>query len=635
MNEGEARGIYAAFRETAARHPSKAALMFKGADGAYRSMSYEALVSNVERLAVSLRRLGVAKGDRVAVFAYHGPEWAMTDLAVLSLGAVIVPIYHTLAPPAVAYILNDAGCKLIFVAGKELFGVVEGIREEVPALGHAIVFDEDGIAEGASYLRFRELAGEGGPSGARERVPTETREPGSTGAPAPGPTGSGAPGPAGTAEPGAPRPSVSRDDPATIVYTSGTTGTPKGVILSHGNILFNAYSLMRRFRVGPDDVFLSFLPLCHMFERTCGHFTMLLAGATIAYAEGISTIVDDVREIRPTVIIVVPRIVEKIYEAVEKKVMEAPLARRKLVLAAIRTLNERVNRRYRGEPVSLALRLRAALSDRLVAAKFRRIAGGRLRLLVSGAAPLDRKLAKTLHVLGFNIVEGYGLTETAPVVCTGTLDDNRLGTVGKPFDGVEVRIGDMDEILVRGPSLTCGYFNMPGETAKAIDGDGWFHTGDQGRLDERGNLLITGRLKELIVTSYGKKVTPVPIEGEIKKSTFIEEVILYGDNRKFITALVVPRREALERWAREAALDAGSYEELLGRPEIRELLAAEIERATSDLAPFEKVRMFTLLCEGFTVANELLTPTLKLRRQKIIERYRDEIAAMYAACKEG
>ena len=619
MNEGEAHSIYAAFRETAARHPSKAALMFKGADGAYRSMSYEALVSNVERLAVSLRRLGVAKGDRVAVFAYHGPEWAVTDLAVLSLGAVIVPIYHTLAPAAVSYILNDAGCKLIFVAGKELFDVVDGIRGNAPALGHAIVFDEAGIAESKAYLRFRELAGEGGSAGARET----------------GSAGAGAAGSAGARESDAAPPSVSRDDPATIVYTSGTTGTPKGVILSHGNILFNAFSLMRRFRVGPDDVFLSFLPLCHMFERTCGHFTMLLAGATIAYAEGISTIVDDVRKIRPTIIIVVPRIVEKIYEAVEKKVMEAPLARRTLVLAGIRTLNERVNRRYRGEPVSLSLRLRAALYDRLVAAKFRKIAGGRLRLLVSGAAPLDRRLAKTLHVLGFNIVEGYGLTETAPVVCTGTLDDNRLGTVGKPFDGVEVRIGEMDEILVRGPSLTCGYFNLPGETAKAIDGDGWFHTGDQGRLDERGNLLITGRLKELIVTSYGKKVTPVPIESEIKKSPFVEEVILYGDNRKFITALVVPRREALECWAREAALDAGSYEELLGRPEIRELFAAEIERATSDLAPFEKVRMFTLLCEGFTVANELLTPTLKLRRQKIIERYRNEIAAMYATCKEG
>jgi long-chain acyl-CoA synthetase len=391
---------------------------------------------------------------------------------------------------------------------------------------------------------------------------------------------------------------------------------------------------MRRFKVGPADVFLSFLPLCHMLERTCGYYTMLFAGATIAYAEGISTIASDVRKVRPTIIVVVPRIVEKIYEAVEQKVMEAPLVRRKLVLAAVRHLNERVNRAYRGERVPLALRLQCILYDRLVAAKFRKIAGGRLRLLVSGGAPLDRNLAKTLHVLGFNIIEGYGLTETAPVVCTAALEDNRLGTVGKPFDGVEVKIGESDEILVRGPNLMCGYFNLPEETAKTIDRDGWFHTGDRGRLDERGNLVITGRLKELIVTSYGKKVAPVPIEAEITKSPYVDQVLLFGDNRKFITALIVPEHGAIERYAREKTIAGADYATLLARAEIRELIAAEIERATAELAPFEKVRAFTLLPEGFTVANELLTPTLKLRRQKIAERYRNEIDALYAACRE-
>jgi long-chain acyl-CoA synthetase len=593
--------IYAAFRETVARHATKSALRFKGDDGAYRSMSYGALSERVDRLAASLGRLGIVKGDRVAVLAYHGPEWVVADLAALKLGAVIVPIYHSLSPSAAAYILNDSACKLVFVADKGLFGVIEAIRGDLPSLAHIVVFNADGIETDRAFLTLPDLvAGES----SAERVAGE--------------------------EP----PSVSESDPATIVYTSGTTGTPKGVVLSHGNIMFNAFGLIDRFNVGPDDTFLSFLPLCHMLERTCGHFTMLFAGATIAYAEGISTIVDDVQKTRPTIIIVVPRIVEKIYEAVERKVMEAPLLRRKLVFAAVHHLNERVNRLYRGERVPLSLRVRCVLCDRLVAAKFRKIAGGRLRLLVSGGAPLDRKLAKTLHVLGFNIVEGYGLTETAPIVCTGALDDNRLGTVGKPFDGVEVRIGESDEILVKGPNLTCGYFNLPDETAKAIDDDGWFHTGDRGRLDERGNLIITGRIKELIVTSYGKKVAPVPIEAEIKKSPYIDEVLLFGDNRKFITALVVPRREAIEQYVREKGVAAADYAELLARVEIRELIAGEIERATADLAPFEKVRAFTLLPEGFTVANELLTPTLKLRRQKIVERYANEIEAMYASCKE-
>lgn len=611
--------IYDAFRETAARHPQKSALRYKGEDGDYRSISFEALGDSIDRLAASLNSLGIAKGDRIAVFAYHGPKWVMADLAALKLGAVIVPIYHTLSPSAATYILNDSSCKLIFVEGKELFGVVDAIRGSTPSLAHVVVFNENGIGDGEAFLKFRDLvSGHGAP----ESLAASRLDAGRLAAPER---------PAAPQLASAERQSLSSSDPATIVYTSGTTGTPKGVILSHGNILFDAFSLIRRFNVGPDDTFLSFLPLCHMLERTCGHFTMLFAGATIAYAEGISTIVDDVQKIRPTIIIVVPRIVEKIYEAVEQKVMGAPLIRRRLVRAAVRHLNERVNRLYRGESVPLSLRVRCILCDRLVASKFRKIAGGRLRLLVSGGAPLDRKLAKTLHVLGFNIVEGYGLTETAPVVCTGTLEDNRLGTVGKPFEGVDIRIGESDEILVRGPNLTCGYFNMPEETAKAIDRDGWFHTGDRGKLDERGNLVITGRLKELIVTSYGKKVAPVPIETEIKKSPYIDEVLLFGDNKKFITALIVPCREAIEGYARDRTVAAPGYVELLARAEIRGLIAAEIERATAELAPYEKVRMFTLLPEGFTVSNELLTPTLKLRRQRIVERYRNEIEAMYAA----
>ena len=593
--------IGAAFREVAARYPHKPALRFKGADREYRSISFEALADSVDRLVASLARLGVAKGDRVAVFAYHGPEWVMADLAALELGAVIVPLYHTLSPPAAKYILNDSACKLIFVEGKELFGVIDAIRGETPSLAHVVVFDEKGIEERGAFLKFDDLVADGARAGRAA---------------------------------GAELPSLSPGDPETIVYTSGTTGAPKGVVLSHGNIVFDAFAAVRRFKVGPEDTFLSFLPLCHMLERTCGYYAMLFAGATIAYAEGISTIVSDVQKVRPTIIIVVPRIVERIYEAVEQKVVEAPLIRRKLVLAAVRCLNERVNRVYRGEKVPLSLRARCALCDRLVASKFRKIAGGRLRLLVSGGAPLDRKLAKTLHVFGFNIIEGYGLTETAPIVCAATLEDNCLGTVGKPLDGVEVKIGESDEILVRGPNLMCGYFNMPEETAKAIDGDGWFHTGDQGRLDERGNLVITGRLKELIVTSYGKKVAPVPIEAEIVKSTYIDQVALFGDNKKFIVALIVPQRDAIERYAREKGIAAADYAGLLARREITDLVAAEIERATKDLAPFEKVKAFKLLPDGFTVANELLTPTLKLRRKQVVERYRDAIVALYAACKE-
>ncbi len=609
MNGAIPDTIHAAFREVAARHPHKPALRFKAEDGEFRSISFEALGDSVDRLAESLVRMGVAKGDRVAIFAYHGPDWVVADLAALKIGAVIVPLYHTLSPAAAKYILNDSACKLIFVEGRELFDVIVAIRGEIPSLAHVVVFDDKGIVENGSFSRFGALAAAGAEAGPASGGMPHALSPGEA-------------------------PAISSGDPATIVYTSGTTGAPKGVILSHGNILFDAFSALRRFRVGPDDTFLSFLPLCHMLEKTCGYYAMLFAGATIAYAEGISTIVSDVQKIRPTIIIVVPRVVEKIYEAVEQKVLEAPFIRRKLVYAAVRCLNERVNRRYRGDGVPLALRARCAVCDALVASRFRKIAGGRLRLLVSGGAPLDRKLAKTLHVLGFNIVEGYGLTETAPIVCVAALEDNRLGTVGKPLAGVEVKIGESDEILVRGPNLMCGYFNMPEETAKAIDGDGWFHTGDQGKLDERGNLVITGRLKELIVTSYGKKVAPVPIEAEIIKSPYIDQALLFGDNRKFVTALIVPQRGMIERYARDKGIAAADYSEMLARREIRDHIAAEIERATADLAPFEKVRAFALLAEGFAVANELLTPTLKLRRKKIVERYRNVIDALYELREE-
>jgi long-chain acyl-CoA synthetase len=303
--------------------------------------------------------------------------------------------------------------------------------------------------------------------------------------------------------------------------------------------------------------------------------------------------------------------------------------RQRMVYDAIRTLNERTNREYRAESVSPMLKMRSILADRLVASKFRMIAGGRVRLLVSGGAPLDRELAKTLLVLGFNILEGYGLTEASPVVASAVPEDNRLGSVGKPLDGVEISIGEDDEILVKGPNVMQGYFNKPEETARAIDPQGWLHTGDQGRFDERGNLVITGRIKELIVTSYGKNIAPVPIEAEITKSPYIDQALLFGDNRKYITALVVPEKCAIEEYAREKSLIAAGYEELLRSAEIRELISGEIERTTAERARYEKVKDFSLLTESFTVANKLLTPTLKLRRKRVIDRYAGEIASMY------
>lgn len=449
------------FVHAASRYSQATALMYKNDRNEFVGLLYGELSRSVDLTAMALRGMGVTKGDRVAIFSYNRPEWIIADLAILKLGAVVVPIYHTLPPPAVAHVLSDSGSKLVFVQNSELLKGLEGIRGTLPSLAAVVVFEARGVEGGKGILRFDQL----------ER------------------------GEVAAGETSGDLPVVSPDDPATIVYTSGTTGKPKGVVLSHRNIVFNALSLIRRFTVTPDDVFLSFLPLCHMLEKTCGCYTMLFAGATIAYVRDMSTIVQDVQRIHPTVMISVPRVIEKVYEAVEQRVIESSRLRQKLVYGSIRHLNRYTNLKYRGQSIMLSLKITHFLADALVASKFRKITGGRLRLLVSGGAPLDRKLSKTLLILGFNILEGYGLTETSPVVCSTTLEENRLGTVGKPLEGVEVKTGANDEILVRGPNVMQGYFNRPEETARVFDEEGWFHTGDQGRFDERGNLVITGRIK--------------------------------------------------------------------------------------------------------------------------------------------
>ena len=600
--EIEATTIHEAVLETAGLFPQRVALMYKDDAGVYQSITYGELRDSVAQAAESLRKLGIRKDDRVAICAYHGPDWVIADLAILKLGAIVVPIYHTLTPSAIAYILRDSGSKLVFAEDAKILASIQSVRGDVAQLRTVVVFDTKNLERSTGFLSFSDLKSGGGnlicESARMNDAPPTVR--------------------------------VAPDDVATIVYTSGTTGEPKGVVLSHANIVSNAKAGVKRFRVTPDDVLLSFLPLCHMLERTAGCYSMLFAGATIAYATGVGTVAEDALRIRPTILVVVPRVMEKTYELVEKRVAESSCFRRQLMLAAVENLNRCCNLKYKELPVPLSLRLKCLYYDRLVASKFRKLTGGRLRLLISAGAPLDRRLAKTLWVLGFPIVEGYGLTETSPTVAVATPEDNRLGTTGKPIDNVEVKIGEHDEIMVRGPNVMRGYYNKPDATAAAIDMEGWFHTGDRGRFDERGNLVITGRLKEIIVTSYGKNVAPLQIEFELVRSPYIDQVMLCGDRQKFITALIVPAKESVKRFADETMLGWVDYPDLVRKDEVKRLIAREIEKATAKCAPFEKIKAFVLLPEGFTTENDLLTPTLKLRRSKIAEKYTAEITSMYA-----
>jgi long-chain acyl-CoA synthetase len=586
--------IYQAFAASAQKHQDLTALLYKK-EGKYVPITYRELSGMVDSLAAALRGLGIGPADKVGVFSYNRPEWVIMDQAIMKLGGVVVPIYHmpdhVLPAPNVKYILNDAGVKLLFVENDQLLSVVDQIRSEAPGLRQVVCIERPKALRPGDLL-LSDLLKAPVPAGDR---PADTKA----------------------------------EDIATIVYTSGTTGEPKGVVLSHKNIVTDAFLAINTYHFTPEDRVISYLPLGHMLERTCGYYAVIFGGGSVGFAQDMTTVRQDAEAIRPTILLAVPRVIEKVYNEAVKKIEGGSPFKRGLVAAAVKGLNEYANLKYRKQAIPLGLKFKCAVYRKLVADKFRKLGGGRIRLIVVGGAPLNRQIAKIVYIFGFNIVEGYGLTETAPVVACNAIETNRLGTVGKPFPGIEVRIGENDEILVRGPNVMIGYHNKPEETAKVIDSDGWFHTGDQGKFDADGNLVITGRLKELIVTSGGKKIPPAAIEARISISPFVDQVILCGDGRNFLTALVVPQRTAVEYYARANGVNYETYSGLLESEEIKGLIKREIDQALADVPSYEKVKVFALLEQGFTVENELLTPTLKMKRRQIAERYAALLDRMY------
>jgi long-chain acyl-CoA synthetase len=583
--------IYQYFLATANKYSDRTALMYKK-NGRYQEITYEEFRNRVDALADELSRMGIKKGDTVGIYSYNRPEWAITDLAILKLGAIVVPIYHVLSPFYVKYIINDANLKLLFIENAELYKSFNTIKHQTPKLEKIALFDDAGFETETNFHRFSDMI--------KPKNNTLTQEP-----------------------------NVTSSDIATIVYTSGTTGEPKGAILTHANIISNTVTAVNIFGINYKDVIMSYLPLSHMFERTAGYYVMIFSGGAIGYAENLTTIVDDIKKIRPTVVIALPRVLEKAYETAAEKIEKSSALTKKMVYSAIKNLNEYVNLKYKKLPIPFGLKIKRLIYNQLVAKKFRKIAGGRIRILCSGGAPLNRTIGKIFYILGFKVTEGYGLTETSPVISASTIDEIRLGTVGKIFPDVQVKIGQNDEILVKGPNVMLGYYNKPEETRQAIDQDGWFHTGDQGKFDEFGNLVITGRIKELIITSYGKKIPPIPIEEKLCKCGYIDQVMLFGDNKNFIIALIVPRKNSLEFYAKSKNISYADYRQLLDHPEIKLLIKNELDIAGQDLAPYEKVKAFALLSEGFTIDNGLLTPTLKLRRGKVIEKYLNLIEETY------
>lgn len=577
--------------------PREDALRYKE-DGSWKALSHEQIEQRVAQLAAALTAWGVQRGDRVAMLSENRPEWAITDFAALGLGCIDVAVYPTLPSNQIAFILNDCEAKAIFVSNAEQLAKIQEIRGEVPALERIVSYDDPRGAAGV--LRFsdvleegRKLIDAGGAESFRERALQ-----------------------------------VTPDEVATLIYTSGTTGNPKGVMLTHGNLTSNLAAVSQHgvieFQTG--DVALSFLPLSHVFERLVDYYYWLF-GVSIAYAESIDKVADNLLEVQPHYMVSVPRLFEKIYA----KVMGATGVKRKLVMWAKKVGEEAAELELAGRSVTGGLAFRRRLADRLVFSKLRERTGGRLRAAISGGAPLSFDVAKFFFAAGLPVFEGYGLTETSPVLCANRPGRVRLGTVGQAVPGTELRIDTNGEILARGPQIMKGYWKQESATNEVLDADGWFHTGDVGVIDGEGFLRITDRIKNILVTAGGKNIAPQPIENEVATSPFIAQVVMLGDKRAFPTLLVVPDFENLTPWARERGIEVTDHERLSQHPQVRELLEREAFDRLGAFARYEVPKKIAVIPSEFSIDSGELTPTLKVKRRVVEDRYSSVIEGMYAS----
>ena len=591
-----ARTLIRLFLDTVATWHKPAQFLRRGEQG-WEAISADRALADVESFGLGLRHLGIRRGDRVALLSENRYEWVVADLAILGLGAVTVPIYGTLTPEQCRAILADSEARAVIVSNAAQLAKIHAARPGLPRLEFIIPMDPV-PKEGPAQESWDLVTGRG--ALARAADPLLFRAEATVTAP---------------------------DDLATIIYTSGTTGEPKGTMLSHANISANTEACLKVIDLGPSDLSLCFLPLSHVFERMAGLYTMLAAGVSTAFARSIDTVAEDAAEVRPTVITGVPRFFEKVRTRVLENARAQPPLRRGFFYWALGEglRQARAHLAWRRHFAPLA-----PLADRLVGAKVRARMGGRLRLGFSGGAALHPMVLEFFFAMGIPIIEGYGLTETSPVICLTPLGRERPGSVGPPIPGAEVRIGPDGEILTRSPYVMLGYWHNEEATEEAMRG-GWFHTGDVGFLDSDGYLHITDRLKDLLVTAGGKNVAPQPIEARLKASKWITEAVLIGERRPYIAVLLVANFERLESLARRNGWPFTSRKVLLARPEILAIVQRRMDRLNETLAPFEQIKRFALLDRELTQEDGELTPTLKVRRRVIHERHAGLIESLYAS----
>jgi long-chain acyl-CoA synthetase len=599
----------------AARGPREAIVRRCRPDG-FADWSSQALLDAVRDGAAALIDTGLAPGERLAIVSESRPEWLIADLAAQTVGVVTVPVYPTLAAPQVSYILADAGCRVAVVSDRIQAQKIQDVRHQLPALELVVVIDP-GTPEPAPGTAARPPGGTIGLGAsviALDAFLTRGRARFTADAALP-------------AAIEARRAAVTEGALATLIYTSGTTGEPKGVMLTHRNIVSNIEAVIPIFALTPADTALTFLPLSHSFERTVV-YAYLWSGLTIVFAESLETVARDLRATRPTLMTVVPRVCEKLQARVLATVAESSGLRRWLFHDALARGIARVRRAGGGPASLLPVGWRDTLGDRLVFSKVRERLGGRLRLIVTGSAPLQQETGEFFLAAGLPLYEGYGLTETAPALAVNYPGRARLGTVGPALPNVELRIAEDGEILARGPNVMQGYWNRPDDTAAVLK-DGWFHTGDIGEIDD-GFLRITDRKKDLLVTSGGKKVAPQPIEARLKKHPLVAEAVVVGDRRRFPAALIVPAFDVLGDRLRALGLPAGERDALVLRDDVLGLYREVVDALNRDLAQFEQVKQIALLPAEFTIAGGELTPTLKVKRRVVEARWRDTIERLYA-----